>query len=135
MSAPDVVPVARIGDVQLAYLQSGADRFCVVSNVPGHGNALYSQATIDALQARIEKLEKVYLAAMEWSSEHSPKTSQDAELMKALWRNDGDRVDPCPECDGDCGEPCAPITADQAIAGIDRYMAKLTADAAIKANP
>ena len=57
MSAPDVVPVAWIGDVQRAYLQSGADRFGVVSNVRNHGDALYSQATVDALQARIDELE------------------------------------------------------------------------------
>ena len=53
MSTPDVVPVAWIGDVQRAYLQSGTDRFGVVSNVRNHGDALYSQATVDALQSRI----------------------------------------------------------------------------------
>ena len=66
MSAPDVVPVAWIGDVQRAYLQSGTDRFGVVSNVRNHGDALYSQATVDALQARIAP-DVVPVALTRWS--------------------------------------------------------------------
>lgn len=69
--------------------------------------------------------DKLLIAAlMEWVSncEGSPNDPNDAELLKAIWRYKGDRLEPCPECDGDCGEPCAPTTAEVACRGLDRWI-------------
>ena len=64
-------------------------------------------------------------AAQEWAgdSEGMPSNPSDARLMKALWTYEGDRKEPCPECDGDCGEPCAPCTVAAAHASLDEFIA------------
>lgn len=63
-------------------------------------------------------------ALMSWvsDSEGSPQDPSDARLMKAVWTYEGDRTEPCPECDGNCGEPCAPCTVEQAHRSLDRFI-------------
>ena|SRR5579863_1795184 len=65
-------------------------------------------------------------AIEEWAadSEGSPSDPSDARLLKALWSYQGDNTQPCPECDGECGEPCAPCTVAEAHAGLDRFIAE-----------
>lgn len=65
-------------------------------------------------------------AVLTWAGEQEghPSNVADAELMKALWTYEGDRTAPCPECDGDCGEPCAPCTVADAHAGLDQFIAR-----------
>lgn len=55
--------------------------------------------------------------------EGQPDNPSDARLLKALWTYDGDHTEPCPECDGQCGEPCAPCTVVEAHASLDRFTA------------
>lgn len=64
-------------------------------------------------------------AVLNWWAEHEcgPDNPCDAELMKACWRHNGDNTEPCPECDGDCGEPCAPISAEAACRSLDAFSA------------
>jgi len=66
-------------------------------------------------------------ALNEWSAERTPKDQGEAELMKALWRFHGDRLEPCEGCDGECGETCAPTTAESACANIDAHMERIYA--------
>jgi hypothetical protein len=72
---------------------------------------------------RIEKLQALVDAVIEWcgDSEGVPGDPSDARLLQAVWRYEGDRLEPCPECDGECGEPCAPTTAASAIAALERW--------------
>lgn len=65
---------------------------------------------LEALQAWADDIEGI------------PQNPADARLLKALWRHDGDRLEPCPECDGECGEPCAPCTVEEACASLDRWI-------------
>lgn len=62
-------------------------------------------------------------AVQEWAgaSEGRPNDPADAELLKALWTFEGDRTEPCPECDGECGEPCAPCTVLSAHKALDEF--------------
>lgn len=64
-------------------------------------------------------------AVISWwaDTEGQPESPADARLMQALWRYEGDHTQPCPDCDGDCGEPCAPVSGEVAIAGLDRWIA------------
>ena len=80
---------------------------------------LVQQATL------IERLSLVLMAAWEWAGERSVNDVGEAALMKALWTHDGDRKDPCPGCDGECGEPCAPSTVAEALAAIDATIERL----------
>ena len=68
----------------------------------------------------------------DWSADRVPDDHGEAELIKEMWRRDGDRLEPCPECDGECGEPCAPTTAASAIACIDEHMKQLDKRRGIK---
>lgn len=63
-------------------------------------------------------------ALEDWWSDHegSPDNISDARLMQALWRYHGDNLESCPECDGDCGEPCAPCTASAAISSLEDWI-------------
>lgn len=72
-----------------------------------------------------EKMRALVDAAQNWGDECEglPGGPSDARLMQALWLYEGDRLEPCPECDGECGEPCAPTTAASAIAALDRWTA------------
>ncbi len=56
----------------------------------------------------------------EWACDRVPETLIDCDLMIALWRYHGDRKKPCPGCDGDCGEDCAPTKAKAAIEALKR---------------
>lgn len=66
---------------------------------------------------------KLVEAVINWVSECEglPDDPSDAELLKAVWRYGGDLTEPCPECDGECGEPCAPVTAECACRALDRF--------------
>jgi hypothetical protein len=68
---------------------------------------------------------KLLEAVQEWWSDHEghPANVSDARLMIALWEHNGDNLDPCPECDGDCGEHCAPTTALNAIGQLRAWIA------------
>jgi hypothetical protein len=77
------------------------------------------------LSAEVERKQAIVDAALEWSSERSVSDWSEADLMKALWTYGGDRTDPCPECDGECGEPCAPCTVAQAHSMIDAQLEQL----------
>ena len=66
-----------------------------------------------------EKLLALSDAVDEWSCDRIPTDIGEVDLHIAIWNRDGDRKVPCPECDGDCGEPCAPISAAQAISGLE----------------
>lgn len=73
-----------------------------------------------------DEREKALIEALQdWASdcEGMPGDPSDARLLKALWTYEGDRTKPCDECDGECGEPCAPCTVAQAHAGLDRFTA------------
>ena len=63
-------------------------------------------------------------AVIAWASdrEGNPSNIADAELMKSLWTYEGDRTDPCEECDGECGEPCAPCTVKAGHAALDAWI-------------
>jgi hypothetical protein len=65
-------------------------------------------------------------AVMDWwgDCESGPSDPADARLMQALWRYEGDHTETCPECDGECGEACAPITASAAIASLEHWIAE-----------
>jgi len=69
-------------------------------------------------------------AVMEWAGDNEgmPGDPSDARLLKALWTYDGDRTEPCPECDGECDEPCAPCTVAAAHAGLDRFIERWNAE-------
>jgi hypothetical protein len=73
-------------------------------------------------------------AVMNWCAECEgiPSGPSDAELLKAIWRYVGDRTEPCPECDGECGEPCAPCTAEAACAALDAFSDKWRKDRGIR---
>jgi hypothetical protein len=73
----------------------------------------------------IERLRAVVDAAQEWGGERSVSDWDEADLMKALWTFNGDRNEPCPECDGECGEPCAPCAVMAAHAAIDAQLDEL----------
>jgi hypothetical protein len=61
-------------------------------------------------------------AVIEWVGDRSPDDPGDARLMQAIWRYSGPNVEPCPECDGDCGEPCAPCSVEAACANLDHFI-------------
>lgn len=65
-------------------------------------------------------------AVITWAEnkEGSPDNPNDAELLKALWTYEGDKTEPCDECDGECGEPCAPCTVEAAHRMLDRFSEK-----------
>lgn len=63
-------------------------------------------------------------AVLEWCSDRSPNDPGDAELLKAIWSYHGDVTEPCPECDGECGESCAPCTVSAAHAMLDDFSAE-----------
>lgn len=67
-------------------------------------------------------------AVLKWAgdNEGQPNTAADARLLKALWTYEGDNTKACPECDGECGEPCAPCTVAEAHASLDRFIADHT---------
>jgi hypothetical protein len=67
----------------------------------------------------IKRLRAVVNAAQEWSGDRAVRDWGDADLMKALWTFKGGNTEPCPEFDGECGEPCAPCTVANAHAAID----------------
>lgn len=83
---------------------------------------------------RYTDLERLYDVVMEWSCDRAPRDGYDCDVMIELWRLNGDRTEPCPECDGECGEPCAPVTAAHAIAELgqarDAFFAKYKASPA-----
>ena len=145
MSAPDVVPVARIGDVQLAYLQSGADRFCVVSNVPGHGNALYSQATVDALQSRIDEFAEFRAEAAKLADDYFAMNSQRVALQERIdgLEKDAARMDFLEarhfgidwNYERDHGKPTTVLMLQWHVDHRASASLRSTVDAAIKANP
>lgn len=64
-------------------------------------------------------------AAETWAGDWKgvPRDPSDARLLQAVWRYGGDRLEPCPECDGECGEPCAPCTVEAGCAWLDRWIA------------
>lgn len=72
------------------------------------------------------RLLAVAAAVEAWAAncEGQPDNPNDADLLKALWTFGGDRLEPCPECDGACGEPCSPCTVVQAHAGLDAFSAQ-----------
>lgn len=61
-------------------------------------------------------------AVLEWSGERNPHDPGDARLMQAIWRHQGPNLTPCPDCDGDCGEPCAPSSVEAACAHLDHWI-------------
>jgi hypothetical protein len=63
-------------------------------------------------------------AVLEWSGDRHPNDPGDARLMQAIWHHEGPTLTPCPECDGDCGEPCAPISVEAACAELDHFIAE-----------
>jgi hypothetical protein len=67
-------------------------------------------------------------AVLEWAADRSPNDPGDARLMKAIWSYGGDNTEPCPECDGDCGEPCAPCTVQAAHAMLDDFIERWMKD-------
>lgn len=71
------------------------------------------------------KEQSLIAALQDWASDNEgqPSNPADARLLKALWSFDGDRKEPCPECDGECGEPCAPCTVADAHGSLDAYLA------------
>jgi hypothetical protein len=73
-----------------------------------------------------EQKDALIAALMIWVGENEgiPSNIADAELMKAVWAYDGDRTDPCPECDGECDEPCRPTTVAEACASLDAWIAQ-----------
>lgn len=68
-------------------------------------------------------------------AEGQPSDPSDAELMKALWHYHGDKTEPCDECDGECGEPCAPCSADAAIKSLDEWSDRWREKRGIKVVP
>lgn len=81
------------------------------SEVVGSGWELQDRALIVAVQTWVGE------------NEGAPRNKADAELLKAVWTYDGDRIEPCEGCDGECGEPCAPCTVQSAHAALDAWIA------------
>jgi hypothetical protein len=75
--------------------------------------------------AELERMRAVIKEALEWSADRAVSDWADAALLKALATFGGDRIKPCEECDGHCGEPCEPCTVADMHAGIDRQIAAL----------
>lgn len=71
------------------------------------------------------KLKLLLDAALAWATDRTPKDEGEFDLLIALWKVTGDRTAACPDCDGACGEPCAPMTAKEAIAALERGKAAL----------
>lgn len=71
-----------------------------------------------------EQKDALIEAVLAWAGEceGSPRDPSDVPLLKALWTYEGDQIKDCDECDGDCGEPCAPCTVSEAHAGLDLYV-------------
>jgi hypothetical protein len=83
-----------------------------------HLRALGSKAEIG------EKLLLARQALLSFAEEvdmRPPRTPAEADLMIALWAVEGDRLDPCASCDGNCGDICTPTSAESAIAGFQAY--------------
>ena len=80
-----------------------------------------------------EKDKALIEAVLEWSGDRSPNDPGDARLMQAIWRHEGDNLEPCAGCDGGCGEPCAPCTAKEACVALDRFIARYNKKHGIRA--
>lgn len=65
-------------------------------------------------------------AIQEWAAncEGQPRDPSDADLLKAIVSFDGDHLEPCEGCDGECGEPCAPYTVEGAHRMYDNFSAE-----------
>src|ERR1700679_732216 len=74
------------------------------------GELTQARTDRDALADRIREMAPLVDAVQLWCGdcEGQPGDPSDARLLQAIWRHDGDRTQPCDECDGECGEPCAP---------------------------
>ena len=70
----------------------------------------------------MSKDQELIRAAINWGADRRPRDPGDAALMKALWSYAGDNKG-CPDCDGDCGEPCRPCTVVEAHARLDGFTA------------
>jgi hypothetical protein len=75
----------------------------------------------DANGAAKTREELLIEAVIDWVADRAPNNPGDAALMKAIWTYHGDVSAPCEDCDGDCGEPCAPCTVKQAHAMLDKF--------------
>ena len=84
-------------------------------------------------QSKTTKEQALIAAVMEWAGdcEGRPGDPSDARLLKAIWTYEGDRTEPCPECAGDCGEPCARCTVARAHSGLDQFIADWLRERAI----
>jgi hypothetical protein len=89
---------------------------------PAHAQSPSPQAATDAATALKGNKDALIKELMNWSCDRGPDDPGDAHLMKALWSYQGDRTTPCDECDGECGEPCAPCTVVQAHAMLDHFI-------------
>lgn len=109
------------------------------------GDAALIVGAVQALPALLAEIERgrsskdaaLVRAVIEWASSNEGRLDNpnDADLLKALWTHDGDRTAPCPECDGDCGEPCAPCTVADAHASLDAFSAQWREERGIVAQP
>lgn len=73
----------------------------------------------------IEKDAALIEAVYAWwaNCECGPDDPNDADLMKAIWKHNGDNLTPCEGCDGNCGESCEPISVEAACRSLDRFSA------------
>jgi len=72
-----------------------------------------------------KKLALLRAAVEAWATDRTPKDEAEFDLLIALWQVTGDRTEPCPDCDGACGEPCAPVKAKDMIANLEQQKAAL----------
>lgn len=52
-------------------------------------------------------IEEIWEAINDWMEERSPSDPGERALAKVWLRQNKEHVKICPECDGECGEPCA----------------------------
>lgn len=112
----ELVPLERLEALERQFFPLLPD------NAPGRD---LRAVVLEAITARKAAARDAVLinAVHEWSADRSPDGPGDAELMKAIWTHHGDTTEPCPGCDGECGEPCAPCTVGQAHAMLDAFIA------------
>jgi acyl transferase domain-containing protein len=123
--SPDWIDFGRLtGSVIDAYTRAPNDEAEKVQAVRA-SIMLELQGAIQAEAIKRAAEDALIEAVLTWAAgcEGIPAFPNDAHLLKAVCTYEGDQTEPCPECDGDCGEPCAPYTVAQAHAMLDAFVA------------
>lgn len=106
----------------LGYRQAQEEAAAEITTLRAQLAARQPAGDVEAVEAQRKALIDA-IQAWAGDNEGTPNSPSDARLLKALWTYEGDHTTPCDECDGECGEPCAPCTVAQAHAQLDHWIA------------